>query len=301
MRSNSNLNYAVKYYAVMVRQGIGTSRRESQRQHAGQSPFIHSWATHRRYLDSINQFKNFSQAHGINRVDRLTSDIRDAWLAEKIRYGVSENTIKNDICTINKFLSTTGRSDLIITSHGEWKAQAKAAGRATPYSNAQRVLDNLDGVDKTIATLQYLTGARISEVKDMVLNIEKHTVHLDGKGGKERDVSFEDRQEHFQHIIELKAELKRQVEMANVYGITWHDIRLSFYKELHKACDKAGEDYNGAHDFRATHADERFNELYSKYFSEGMDTDAAEHRADKETSQELGHNREDVTRRYRHG
>lgn len=301
MRSNSNLNYAVTVYADTVKQGIGTSRRQTQKQYAGQSPLVHSWATHRRYLDSINQFKNFSQAHGTNRVDRLDVTIRDAWLRKKIRYGVSENTIKNDICALNKFMATIGRSDLKIASHGEWRAQASAAGRATPYSDPDRVLNHLDDIDKTIAQLQYLTGARISEVKDMILNCESRTVHLDGKGGKERDVSFADRPERFERITDLKAQLERQIQTAEAYGVTWHEIRTSYYEELHKACDKAGEDYNGSHDFRATYADERFNELYNRHVAEGMDTDAAESRADKETSQELGHNREEVTRRYRHG
>jgi integrase len=295
------LNYAVTFYADTVTQGIGTSRRETQKQYAGQSPFVHSWATHRRYLDSINQFKNFSQAHGINRVDRLDTTIRDAWLREKIRYGVSENTIKNDICALNKFMATIGRSDLKITSHGEWKAQAAAAGRATPYSNPDRVLNNLDGIDKTIAQLQYLTGARISEVREMILNGESSTVHLDGKNGKERDVSFVDRQDVFERITDLKTQLEGQIQTAKVYSVSWHEIRTSYYEELHKACDRAGEDYNGSHDFRATYADERFTELYNGYVAEGMDSDAAESIADKETSLELGHNREDVTRHYRHG
>src|SRR5208337_18126 len=118
MRSNSNLNYAVKFYSDTVRQGIGTSRRETQKQNAGQSPFVHSWATHRRYLESIYQFKSFAQGHGIKRVDRLTPDIRDAWLSEKIKYRVSENTVKNDLCAINKFFSVIGRSDLKVSSHG---------------------------------------------------------------------------------------------------------------------------------------------------------------------------------------
>jgi integrase len=196
---------------------------------------------------------------------------------------------------------TIGRSDLKIISHGEWKAQASAAGRATPYSDPIKVINNMDGIDRTIAELQYLTGARISEVKNMILNSEDRTVHLDGKGGKKRDVSFADRQDAFERITNLKAQLEGQIQTAEVYSLSWHEIRTSYYEELNKACDRAGEDYNGSHDFRATYADGRFTELYNRYVAGGMDSDAAESRADKETSLELGHNREDVTRHYRHG
>ncbi len=85
---------------------------------------------------------------------------------------------------------------------------ARESGEAKPFSNPERVIDHLKKTqDKSIATIQLETGARIDDVPKVVLFMtawipEKGFILViqKSKGGRDRELNFNDRVEKFMKI-----------------------------------------------------------------------------------------------------
>jgi len=290
LRANSGLTYALSWAAEYLSQGIGMSKAEVYAGNDGRSPYIHSFSTFDRYMGVAKEFVRDMKEMGINRLDQVKYEHVREWLESKSEY-VSEKTMKVNMCALEKFFSAVGREDIaesIRKDFQELYSQANPSGRALPFSDPMKVIDNLkDPAHKVVAELQYLTGTRIGDVKKIELDVERKEVHIEGsKGGRDRTIEYSDRPEKFERIQELKAELDKYIEERG-----WKEIREGYYEDLKHAVDKAGEVYTGSHAFRVTYAIERFEELTSKGYSEKE--------ADQKITQELGHNREEMSRYYR--
>ena len=290
IRANSGLTYALEYAGEVLKEGIGISKAEVYAENDGRSPYVHSWATFNRYMGIAKEFVNDMKELGINRLDQLEYGHVREWLEDKAEY-VTEKTMKVNMCALEKFFEAVRREDLaegIRNDFQELYSMANPSGRALPFADTQRVIENLkDPAHRVVAELQYLTGARVGDVPKIDVKMEKQTVEIEGsKGGRDREIDFSDRVERLERIAELKKELGKYIEERG-----WQDIRESYYDDLKQAVQSAGEVYSGAHAFRVTYAVERWEELRDQGYTE--------QEADKILTQELGHNREEMSRYYR--
>ena len=290
IRANSGLTYALEYAGEVLKEGIGVSKAEVYAENDGRSPYIHSWSTFNRYMGIAKEFVNDMKEMGINRLDQLSySDVRE-WLEAKVEY-VTEKTMKVNMCALEKFFEVVGRDDLaqgIRNDFQELYSMANPSGRALPFADAQRVIENLkDPAHQVVAELQYLTGARVGDVPTIEVDLDRRAVEIEGsKGGRDREIDFSDRVDKLERIAELKQELEKHIEERG-----WQDIRESYYDDLKQAVQSAGEVYSGAHAFRVTYAVERWEELREQGYTEKE--------VDQQLTQELGHNREEMSRYYR--
>ncbi len=292
IRSRSGLTYALKYAASFLRQGIGISKRQMYEEHDKRSPYIHSYSTFNRYMGIAKEFVGWAKERGINRLDQVRySHVRE-FLQEKAERGLTEKTMKVNASALGKFFNTVGRDDIykdLRRDYTEIYTSGRPSVRALPFSNPDKVIENLrEPVHRVVAELQYLTGARVGDVKKIEVDTERKFVVIDkSKGGRYRELDFRDRLERFERVVELKAELDRMLEQRD-----WSDIRKGYYEDLKQAVKKAGEVYTGSHAFRVTYAVERFEELREK----GLEPE----KADKVLTEELGHSRIDMSRYYRY-
>jgi len=290
IRPNSGLSYGLKYAGEVLKEGIGLSRAEVYAENDGRSPYVHSWSTFSRYMGIAKEFVNDMKEMGINRLDKLEySHVRE-WLGTKAEY-VTEKTMKVNMCALEKFFEAVGREDLAYSLRNDFQelySMANPSGRALPFSDPERVIEALkDPAHRVVAELQYLTGSRIGDVKKIEVDPESKSVFIEGsKGGRDREIDFSDRVEKFERVAELKERLDRFIEERG-----WREIRETYYDDLKQAVKSAGEVYSGAHAFRVTYAVERWEELREQGYTE--------QEADKILTQELGHNREEMSRYYR--
>ncbi len=150
------------------------------------------------------------------------------------------------------------------------------------------MIENLkDPAHRAVAELQYLTGARVGDVKKIGIDeVGKRVLIHGSKGGRDREIDFSDRPDRFERVKELHRELQRHIEEKG-----WKEIRESYDEDLKQAVEKSGEVYTGSHAFRVSYAVERVEELKAKGLS---DEDA-----DRVLTRELGHNRLEMSRYYR--
>lgn len=289
INSRAGLTYAIKYAAYVFKQGIGVSKREVYAELGGRTPYVHSYSTFNRYMGIVKEFVNWAKARDINRVDKLQYDHVRAFIEWKAERGLSEKTLKLNMSALEKFADVVGRKDIaeqLRRDYTELYTKGRSAGRALPFTDPKAVIEKLKGdANRIVAELQYLTGARVGDVKK--IRVEGNKVIIEGsKGGRSRVLDFSDRAEKLQRIAELTRELDRCIKETG-----WKNIRVSYYVDLKQAVQKSGEVYTGAHAFRVNYAAGRFQELIEKGYSE--------QEADRLLTRELGHNRVSMSRYYR--
>ena len=96
-----------------------------------------------------------------------------------------------------------------------------------------------------------MTGARIHEVRTM--EILEDAIRIKGKGGKIRVLDFSYRLDELEEIKNLMARLE---ELSQ--GIDWQQYCQSrggaYQRHVKAACRSLGDEYGGAHGFRANYA-----------------------------------------------
>lgn len=288
IRKKSGLTYALRYAVGVWRRGIGVSRREVYRRTGGDTPWVHSYSTLNRYAGVVKDFVRWAKERGLNRLDRVSEGDVMRFLEEKAEAGLSQRTLKVNATALKRFFRTVGREDIaraIEERYTEIYSAGRAPSRVQPLIDPEGVLEKLRGPHRVIAELQLLTGARVGDVKKITLDERNMQVVIQGsKGGRDRRIDFHDRPQTFSRIRGLLQERDRFLDR-------WTEIRRSYPAEVHRACVKAQEIYTGPHAFRVTYAVRRFRDLVA--------SGIPEHEADRILTQELGHNRIQMSRYYR--
>lgn len=293
IHEKSNIFYALEYATSEWARGYGVSKRDTYRKNSGTSPYTHSSSTFNRYAGVAKQLCMYlKDEHNVNRIDKITYQNIENFIDRKIEKGLSQSTIKVNLSAIEKFCDTINRKDIsekLRDKYSDFYSRAKPSGRAIAFANPERLIQKIYEKNEThgiVAELQYLTGARIGDVKKIEVDRERQVVNINGsKGGRDRSIDFSDRQEKLERIADLKEKLDNAIRETG-----WKEIRESYYNSVKSACVSCGELYSGAHAFRVNYAEERHNELTERglSFSE----------ADKVLTQELGHNREEMSIYY---
>ncbi len=275
--NRQKLVYTVKVVSEQWKKGIGMSKREIQKANKGYSPYIHSFSTYNRYMGIVKEFVNDMKEAGKRRVEDISYNDVKSWLEHKAGY-CTEKTLKVNMSALGKYFETLDRKDIsqaIKRDFTDIYSKARPSGGAEPFTNPQRVIDGLrDERFKAVATLQYLTGARLGDVKKININGNVITIER-SKGGKTREVITDiDRLERIERAHNVIKSLSRE---------EWDKVRKEYPNEVHAVCVKLGERYTGTHAFRVNWAQEEYKRLTAN----GMSDETAL----KVISQELGHER----------
>lgn len=286
------VNRSLQVVSQVWRQGIGISKREMMAKFGGVSPLVHSFSTYNRYTGIVKELVNYvREEFGINRIDKLKPEHFDNFLHEKIAKGYSEKTLKINMCALEKYTLTIKRDDLFKHIHVNFHNFYIKAREKLPtmgFTNPERVIQKLEQknpVYSDIAKIQYHTGARIGDVKKVKVDIENTQVVIEGsKGGRGRVIDYSDRVEKFNIVKDSVERLNEELKNTD-----WKDLRQEYTKAVRDVANSLTESYYGTHAFRVNYASERYEELkeiggYSL--------------ADRVLTQELGHNRVEMSRYY---
>jgi integrase len=294
MNPKSGMTYALEHFAELARVGIGISRREVTRGTEKSSPFIHSWDTFDRYLGICKEFVLFCRNQGVNKLHKLHYDTVEAFLMAKIADDKTRNTLKVNMCALQKFFNGCNRPDLrdqLANDFPRFKELAQPGGTIHAFDNPERLIEQINKraeLAAVIAKLQYITGARIHEVRIMEIAEITITIHK-GKGGRKRVLDFSHRLEELAEVRNLVIRLEELAE-----GVDWQEYcqsKDSPYQGHVKAASRSlGDSYGGAHGLRANHA----QELRKKLEAEGLTAEEIE----LIITQDLGHNRRSMARHY---
>ena len=290
IKPNSGLTYALKYAAHVLRQGIGVSKHEIYKLYGGKTPYIHSYSTFNRYMGIAKDFVNWAKERGINRLDKVQYEHVKSYLLEKAERGLSKKTLKVNMTALRKFFGVVGRGDIaqqIEKDYVDIYTKGQYNGRALPFDKPMEVISRIKNpAHKVMAELQYLTGARLGDLKKMKIDEERKAVIIEkSKGGRTREISYADRLEKFERIKELHMDLQKHMEKEG-----WKNLRQSYPESVRYAARKAGEIYTGTHAFRVNYAQERYKEL--------IERGEPELKALKKVTEELGHNRISMAKYY---
>lgn len=309
-------------HAIMQENYKKYERRESQ--------CIHSHSTYDTYVECVAKFGDFlSNDLGIKYEKdfwKLSTDeiyvCMDKYFEKLKKDGLAKTTLQKHISALNKILGAINPEikDYFTPENRSRYRDGIEKQDCDRYNNSDRILENLKKIDETsyaIAELQRLTGARIGDVKKLMIDEEKKRVFFPrSKGGRDRSVYFDKFQEDFERVKECKEILDRALEEKRFSEIRENE----YYNALRKACRKADELYHGSHAFRYEFAQERYKKISqwsqkeqeeyylrileergkSKKDIEEMMNRVKEKDAVAEAiiSEELGHSRLDISRQY---
>lgn len=168
LHARTGIAYALKYSSKELIKGIGAKKRVAKLENGGKSPLIHSYSTFNRYMGIAKQFVHYCKSKSVNKIYKIDEAIVLGFFQErKIAYNLSEKTIKVNLCALEKFLEAIGRGELaemLRSRFSEIYSQGSAPGRTEFFGDPMKVIGLLkDNCNKCIATLMYLTGARIGD------------------------------------------------------------------------------------------------------------------------------------------
>ena len=267
---------------------------------------IHSHATAHAYTDVWRQVLNYSKSElKIKDIEKLTGEAVGYFLSNKIEKRIAKATFlqyaaaceKLEVALIKyaefrKSSNSYNFSDSIANARAEAKAEGlREFEGSRAYQNPQKTIQSIENADhKTMAGAQLESGMRLNEMLNLKLNDFKGIrpdkitsqlkgqISVKGKGGKIRTVQVSEK---------IYDNLRSVVRSGSMSG---KNIRNQYRASLKAASEKAGQDYSGSHGLRWNFAQSRFSEVQQS----GMSYEQALGRV----SQEMGHERGDITEHY---
>ena len=263
---------------------------------------VMSYSTGDAYRDVWRQaFKFAKEQFGIKDIEELSGAPLKAFLLEKIDGGIAHAThaqyaaaLEKLEVALNRFAlrNNTGQQYEFSTSIQAARAMAKGLERfegSRAYANPDRLVQTIDSKHfQLAAAIQRESGARISEAnhinkeqlrgirRDIYSGKEKGWIHVEGKGGKKREIAVSlTTYARLQHILS-----KDRFEFD----------KDAYRKTLEKAAELTGQSYEGSHGLRWSWAQERHAILQQH----GLTYEQTLSRI----SQEMGHERGDITEHY---
>lgn len=279
---------------------------------------IYSYNTANAYRDVWIQAFRYAREHfKVRDLEKINGDHVAAFLIAKIQQGVANATFLQYAAALEKlevalnlYAAKMGKDTTYDFSQGLREARKMAQVQELPrlvgsraYKRPEAMVQSIaEATFQLVARVQYEGGARVAEVKfgpdqlrglrpDPVTGEEKGWLAVRGKGGKWRE-------------IHVSPATYRQVEAAvralapgEKWGIRHQRDAAAYRRALQAACEKVGESYrNKQGESRGSHG-LRWNYVQNRYLEiQRADRSLAEALA--RTSQEVGHQRADITRHY---
>ena len=308
-----NVNYQVQQIYTAVK-AIGQSKHNAKSDaRAGgarttaeiaQCTGIHSYATADAYRDVWRAIGTHAKVeYGVKNMERIEGQHVTSFLEAKVEHGISRATFDQYAAAaakletaLNRFAeqNNTGNSYQFDLHDVRAFGSKELGGRnheSRAYSEPAKLVENLSGQHRLVAQLQVESGGRIKEVSyinevqlkglqaDQITGVLRGRIEIDGKGGKVRELSVDPA---------TYAELK--VAVAAGGGVLKFDDYKAYLDDLKNAAEKTGQGYSGSHGLRWDFAQGRMSELQAS----GLTYEEAL----RQVSQEMGHERSDITEHY---
>jgi|ECHnycMinimDraft_1075156.scaffolds.fasta_scaffold05080_1 hypothetical protein len=339
-RENRGRHNKVKYLFIrtadmLFELGKGKSKHQAfqesyKRNETRQSQAIHSYSTYASYVEVVAKFGDFLYNEKNIKYEsnfrELSADevyvCLNEYFEKQKAAGLSKKTLQKHISALYKILGAINEEikDYFTPDNRMRWRDGKEPQDCDRYNNTDKILENLKKIDETsaaIAMIQLKTGARVGDVKKLVIDEENKRVFFPkSKGGRNRFVYFDRFEEDFETVKQCKEILDRALEQKRFSEIRENE----YYGNLKKACKKAGDIYHGSHAFRYQFAQERYDKIrqwtpqeQEEYYRRIlMDRDKSEKEikkaiesvkerdavAEAVVSEELGHSRLDISRQY---
>jgi len=273
-----------------------TARAEGARTSAdvAEKTQIYSYQTAESYKDVWHQVADFAKENcALKDIEKLSEKEVRAYLESRAAEGVAHSTFQKECAAINKFENAlnsyaaargTGREyNFREVTHQVKVEQGKSLERADPhraYSNPQGVKAELGNADhKLAAELQHTGGARINEISLVKADQLKGNgkVEVQGKGGKMRTLNVPEK---------IYSELKSHIEKNGSFKLD----KDEYGRDLRAAALASGQAASGSHGLRWNYAQDRMKEIQQggKTYEQAL----------SQVSQEMGHERSDITEHY---
>jgi len=295
-----------------------------------ESHLIHSYSTYQSYKTTAAKFADFMKEEYNIKYEKdfmqLTAEelyvCVDRYFEVQKANGLAQNTLERHISALNKILPPINpdiKEYFNAENRAKWRDGVPKQD-CDRYNDSDRIIENLRKIDETsaaIAELMRLTGARIGDVKKIMIDEENQRVFIPrSKGGRDRFVYFDKFEEQFEKVKEYKEIVDRALQEKEFSEIRENE----YYDNLKKACRQAHDVYHGSHAFRYEFAQERYKEIsqwtreeQEEYYKRILE-DRRLSEEDKEeainkvrekdawdiaiVSEELGHSRLDISMEY---
>lgn len=270
----------------------------------GKSIGVHSYSTKGAYQDVWKQsFAYAKQNFGVRDLEKLEGRHIHSFLQSKLDAGRANSTIRQYCAAhekleraLNNYAQEKGSGKTYDFSR-ELKEIRNAANQSAPrfngsraYKDPDRLVQNIhDDRFRTIASVQRESGARLHEVRFDGGNLrgiqgEKGVLSVKGKGGKIREIRVE--RSTYQKI---EKEVNK-LQPGQKWGVGNKVDRNTYRDSLKEAARATGQEYHGSHGLRWNYAQDRHREVQQegKTYLESL----------PQVSQEMGHERGDITEHY---
>lgn len=300
-----NLDYQIAQIWKKI-DGIGTSkaafRSASSHKNVNDtlpvSDKVHSFEYKDEVLRTARDIGRFAFKYGVKDLSKISYEIVDKWFLEKIDRDVSRDTLRNYLSHIVKIqialeaiasdeqVACIGYTKEELSSiHAMLKSLNKNGYINRAYSNPGAIVSNLDNNEYYVGLLQYRYGLRVTEAAHIKRSqMDGHTLTIQGKGG------------YFQNK-ELTPELSDTIIERMVEGV-FKINQNSYRKNLEESARIEGETYHGTHGLRYNYAQNLYFKHYNENVQRGMTYIEAHKTALKQTSEEIGHHRAEITMHY---
>jgi len=289
------LSKAVEY----LQQGIGLSK-HLYKKALGKSPYIHSYETLERYVGVFNHFKDtVLTTDRVNTINKITSIHIDTHLNNLLRENCSEKTISINASALMKLFEVLDRHDLMDYIEGKrplWRKSALPSAKTEPFLYPEKVIHAMSYPYRACAIIQYLTGARVSDIRKvyewLIENPDTSVITIrKSKGGRDRILNYYDRLSSLTYVKDAVEKIRRHFKSDD---IDWLKFMKEYTEEVKSAARKCNETYCGTHAFRVNYANDRYINL-------SQENDMLDEREKKILSiitEDLGHSRLSMARYY---
>ena len=254
---NAELLYAIGKAVTFFKEGIGVPRRGVARKgedYIPYTPYNHSYETHERYTGIMNHFAD-TVLGDVKHIHQIKKKHVKTYFDNMINKCRKEKTVKLNASALIKLFNAFSRKDLIEyidKSRSTWVRRAMPSSRTTPFGDPGRVIDKMRGeAFKAAATIQYKTGATVSDIPKVVDSVISHPSRtsipiMRSKGGRDRILDLSDRMPIFDIVLE-------SVKVIQIYlsenNNDWSSFQIKYTDAVHRAAKKAGEIYCGTRAF----------------------------------------------------
>jgi integrase len=260
---------------------------------------IYSYGTADTYKDVWHEFARFAKSElRLKDMEKTGSEHVGAFLFQKIEDGIARSTYQKISAAmekfemaLNRYSQKFGKGNLydfdktIRAASKEAQAELEKGGTPRAYEKPTEVINRLErDSHQLVASIQHQGGARISEatwIKEHQLKgVEegRGVIFLDfTKGGKEREMRIDP---------ETYNQLEKAISDMYEFKVDKGGYRVA----LRIASEATGQKYQGSHGLRWSFAQERMETLQvnGRTYEEALVM----------VSNEMGHNRADITNHY---
>ena len=264
---------------------------------------VYSYSTADAYRDVWRACLAYAKENlGIKDIEKLSGEAVRAFLVSKVDQGVAH-------ATFGQYAAAMEKLEVALNRYAEQNGTGREYGFSTEIQGARDVAVNLErfegsrayadpdrlvaAVEKVqhnlAASMQREGGCRISEANHVTqgqlrgLREDPRTGELkgwfevEGKGGKEREIG-----------VAPATYARLEKEVSN--GARFEFDKDAYRADLKEAAAKTGQEYEGSHGIRWSWAQERHAELQERGMTYEQSLSVV--------SQEMGHERGDITEHY---